>query len=262
MALFYTDNALYRANVNATILAIGDSWFWYPFPGGNLLNKIDLLTSTKGHNIIAKGNNGAEAFDYVHGVYESQVNQALKLYGKDLKAVFISGGGNDFAGFNDMRPLLKDDCSAATTAAACFKTGPGGLAQFLQEVDASYRTLIGRIYTHTSPSCLILMHTYDYAVPDGRSVFTNGQGWLKPALDNAGVPVGLQQSCVVYLIDRFYATLRSICAMDPEHLKIVDSRGVLGPSDWANELHPKSKGFAKHVDQCWAPVLQANDLAQ
>ena len=39
------------------------------------------------------------------------------------QAVFISGGGNDFAGYNDLRPLLKDDCSKFKTAAACYRPG-------------------------------------------------------------------------------------------------------------------------------------------
>ena len=47
MALFYDDYAMNNANTTASILAIGDSWFWYPFPGGSLLNNIDLLTRQK-----------------------------------------------------------------------------------------------------------------------------------------------------------------------------------------------------------------------
>ena len=105
------------------------------------------------------------------------------------------------------------------------------------------------------------MHTYDYAIPDGRPVFRNGKAWLKPALIDAKVPTALQQACVIYLMDRFYATLKSICALDPQHLFAVDSRGTLGPSDWANELHPKSVGFTKIVKQCWEPILIANNLA-
>ena len=263
MALYYDDFSMNNANppTTASILAIGDSWFWYPFPGGSLLNNIDLLTRQKQHTILAKGNNGAEVFDYVHGVYERQVSTALKLYGWGLSAVLISGGGNDFAGFNDLRPLLKDNCAGAASASDCFKVGTDGLSQFLRDVDANFRTLIGRIYTHTNLNCMVFMHTYDYAIPDGRPVFRNGKAWLKPALDDAQVPAALQQACVIYLMDRFYATLKSICALDPQHLFVVDSRGTLGPSDWANELHPKSFGFGKIVKQRWEPMLVANNLA-
>lgn len=172
----------------------------------------------------------------------------------------ISGGGNDFAGFNDMRPLLNLDCTGAQTAADCFRSGDGGLTAFLSRMDEHYRTLIGRVYTHTSLDSLIVMHSYDYAIPDGRGVF-GGKGWLKPALVAAGVPEALQQDCVRYLIDAFHSMLTKIAAGDPQHLLIVDSRGTLAEQDWANELHPKGKGFKKIVKECWSPVLKGAGLA-
>jgi hypothetical protein len=232
-SVYWNEHQLRSDGANISILAIGDSWFWYPFPGGNLLSEVDTLTRQKQHTILAKGNNGAEAFDYV----------------------------SDFAGFNDLRPLLRDDCSGATSESDCFRTGRGGLTDFLQQVDAHYRTLIGRIYTYTSLDCLILMHSYDYAVPDGRSVFRGGKAWLKPALDDAGVPAALHQACIVYLLNRFHATLVEVCKLDPAHLHVIDSRGVLTPSDWANELHPKGSGFRKIVHQRWLPVLRSFNLA-
>ena len=41
-----------------SILAIGDSWFWYPFPGGSLLNQLGPLTAGREHVLYAVGNNG------------------------------------------------------------------------------------------------------------------------------------------------------------------------------------------------------------
>lgn len=32
---------------SASILAIGDSWFWYPFPGGSLLNPLGRVVAGK-----------------------------------------------------------------------------------------------------------------------------------------------------------------------------------------------------------------------
>lgn len=65
--------------------------------------------------------------------------------------MFLSGGGNDFAGFNDLRPLLKDDCSAQTTVKGCFRAGSAGLKGFLERMDEYYRKLIGIVYTRTPP---------------------------------------------------------------------------------------------------------------
>ena len=56
-----------------SILAIGDSWFWYPFPGGSLVNRLGKLVQSREHSILAVGHNGAEAYDYVFGKHEKNV---------------------------------------------------------------------------------------------------------------------------------------------------------------------------------------------
>jgi len=259
---FFWDEAAMLASPtpNPTILAIGDSWFWYPFPGGSLINQLGPIVKSKSHVIFAKGMNGAEAFDYVDGKYAKVVRVALQRYGTGLEAVFLSGGGNDFAGFNDLRPLLRDNCSAQADAAGCFRPGSDGLQGFLDNMDKYYRKLIGSIYTHTSPNCLIVMHSYDYAIPDGKGVF-GGKNWLRSALDDAQVAPQLQPACVKYILDAFHDVLATICTLDPDHLILADSRGTLGPGEWANELHPSAAGFAKIASKCWRPVLRDLQLA-
>lgn len=254
MTVYWDENQMRVDGATPSILAIGDSWFWYPFPGGSLIKYLGDLVAKKQHVVLARGMNGAEAFDYVHGKYEASVRNTLKLYGDALAAVFISGGGNDFAGFNDLRPLLKANCGAETVPKDCFRGGESGLSGFLDRIDECYRSLIGRIYTRTSSDCLVIMHAYDYAVPNGKGVFGK-TGWLKPALDDAKVPIALQSPCIKYLIDAFHRRLESIADTDPTHLLVVDSRGALGSQEWANELHPTGKGFAKIARERWGPVL-------
>ena len=265
MSNFFWDETLMKesANPNPTILAIGDSWFWYPFYGGSLINNLGPLVRSKGHVIFAKGMNGAEAAHYVgEGKYAKSVATALKLYGAGLEAVFISGGGNDFAGFAQMRPLLKLDCSTQEDAKSCFRMeGTDGLKEFLDDVDKNYRRLIGEIYTRTSPNCKIVMHTYAYALPNGIGVFGK-DGWLLPALIDAGVRPELHRKCVEYLLTAFRDKLYEISENDPAHLLIVDSREALGPEDWANELHPNKQGFEKIAKTYWLPVLRQAGLAE
>jgi hypothetical protein len=48
----YSDAALMRtADKYPSILAIGDAWIWYPFPGGSLLNNQGPLVATCEHVI-------------------------------------------------------------------------------------------------------------------------------------------------------------------------------------------------------------------
>jgi hypothetical protein len=260
MNVYWSETALDSALATPSILAIGDSWFWYPFPGGSLISLLGSVVEPKEHVILVKGMNGAEAFDYVEGKYRRSVDQALRIYGDGLSAVFISGGGNDFAGFNDLSRLLNPDCSGAQSAAECFNTDENGLPDFLDKMDQHYRTLIGRVYTRTSLDCRIVMHSYDYAIPDGRSAMGR-KAWLQPALIDARVPPALHEACIHHLIDAFFDLLSAITEGDPDHLLLVDSRGTLAPQDWANELHPKPRGFKKIVQQRWQPVLKNAGLA-
>jgi hypothetical protein len=247
-----------------SILAIGDSWFWYPFPGGSLLNQLGPLTAAREHVLYAVGNNGAEVYDYVHGKYSKSVRTALNQLGSGLSAVFVSGGGNDFAGFNDLRPLLKEDCSAETTAEGCYRGGgaTGTIGWLMRKTKENYELLLGQIFMAVPSFATVFLHNYDYALPSGKGVFGKDGAWLKPALDDAAVRAGLQSPCMEYLIDRFTAhVLEPLAAQDPDRIIVVDSRDTLDESDWANELHPKPRGFERIAKECWYPELWAQGLA-
>ncbi|MBA3774297.1 MAG: SGNH/GDSL hydrolase family protein [Ramlibacter sp.] len=243
-----------------TILAIGDSWFWYLFYGGSLINQLGPIVAGKAHVILAKGMNGAEARHYVDGKYEGLVTEALRRYGAGLNAVFISGGGNDFAGLNDLRPLLKDDCRDETTARGCFIPGNDGLDGFMDDMDRYYRSLIRNIRHRVGPECHVVMHPYDYAIPNGRSVASK-RPWLQPALLAAQVPGHLHAKCIELLLNRFRDVLDAIRQLDPVHYHLVDSLGTLRADEWANELHPTPAGFKKIAHERWKPLLQRLNLA-
>lgn len=261
--VFWDAHDMFHQGIQPTILAIGDSWFWYPMPGGSLLNPLGKLVDEKGHVIVAVGENGAEAYDYMYGKYKKRIETLLDRYGRGLSAVFISGAGNDFAGFNDLRPMLKQDCSQATTAAACFRPDHEfeSVGWLMDKIEGSYRALVGRILAGTHPHILIVTHTYDYAFPTGRGVFGKNSRWLLPALVDAQVPEPLRHDCVKLLIDRFADVLTSISAIDPARIRRVDSRNLLVEKEWANELHPKGKGFRKLAKTAWKPVLRDLGLA-
>ena len=247
----------------ASILAIGDSWFWYPFPGGSLINRLGPLVAPKEHFLLAIGNTGAEAYDYVHGKFKNAVTTALNFHGDGLSAVFISGGGNDFAGLNDLLPLLNLDCSSAHSAAECFKPGDddGTLGGFMKKIAEDYTLLIGQIMVKCPTGIKIFVHNYDYAIPSGKGVFGGQSDWLKRPLDDALVPTALQRDCIKLIIDRFSVVLTTLRDKGNGQVVFVDSRNTLADSDWANEIHPKPEGFEKIGKLKWAPALKSCGLA-
>ena len=260
--VYWDWSAMERDVVMPSILAIGDSWFWYPFPGGSLLNQLGPLVAPKGHSILALGNNGAKAWDYAFGRFRPAVLNALRLHGSSLSAVFISGGGNDFAGFNDLRPMLNLDCTQAPDVAACFVSGPqpGSLDDLMDEMAECYQQLVNEISAVTPAGCHIVVHNYDQAIPTGRGVFGHQHSWLKPALDAARVPLALQAACVRQVLARFTAVLSSLVAQNPDRVVFVDSAGTLRADEWANELHPTPEGFDRISVERWAPVLRQSGL--
>lgn len=260
--VFWDEHTMRQQLRVPSVLAIGDSWFWYPFPGGSLLTHLGPLLDDKGHTVFALGNNGAEAVDYLNGKYKNAVKNALRLYGdSSLSAVFLSGGGNDFAGINDLLPLLHGDNSGAASARECFLEGADwpSLGWLLLQMYASYASLIGRIFT-TCTNASVILHNYDYAFPDGRGVFGPG-GWMKPALDRTKVPVELHRECVKYVIDQFSDMLEILVRSGGGRIQLVDGRGTLRHEHWDNEMHPNGVGFRTLVSEAWAPVLGRNGLA-
>ena len=160
--------------------------------------------------------------------------------------MFVSGGGNDFAGFNDLRPLLGVDCSACTSEDACFNhgTAPGTIEELFDRVQAIYIELIDRIAAQVPAAARIFVHNYDYALPTGQGgdrqqgVAQAGAGRRQ----GAGRPARRVRPLPHRPVLAAPADLQTIYA---GRVVFIDSRGTLDPTDWANELHPKAEGFGK-----------------
>jgi hypothetical protein len=261
--VYWDKSQMQNDGATPSILAIGDSWFWYPLIGGSLIVPLGDLVASKGHTIYCLGNNGAEAIDYTQGRYRRTVLEALRLYGSVLSAVFISGGGNDLAGRDDLLPMLNVDCSAAQTAQDCFRAGndTGTLNEMISRVDKSTQKLIAMAQAVMPTQSTIYLHPYDYGYPDGRGAL-GGSAWLRPALEEANVPVALHRPAVKLVIDRFAEIFGNIATASSGRVIFVDSRGTLTRStQWANELHPTPAGFKRIAVGAWEPLLVADNLA-
>lgn len=254
----WNEQELSQEVVFPTVLAVGDSWFWY-LKSNLLVGLHKLLNQGRDHIILVRGANGAEATEYPTGAIRHLLERdldAVKGYGKSLQAVLISGGGNDLAGPEDFVPLLQPDCSTATSAAACFK--PGEPDALFNTVTAAHASTIDLVQQHL-PGKPVFLHGYDYANPNGLGFLGFGQ-WLRVPMDMCRVPRPLQQSVVNHCIDTYWAWLLKLQAAYPDGVvRLVDQRGTLAPADWANELHPTPAGF-RQLAKRWKPELKAAGL--
>ena len=166
MTIYYTRNQPIEGAFPA-ILAIGDSWFWYP-KVSNLLAEISAVVKPAYSNIMALGYLGAKLKHYVNGKYAKDFARELSPGNLQYySAVMISGGGNDAV---DWELCLKENCADETTAAGCLDedaltknmTALGGwLLAMISEVRIAYEDAGLR-----GPD--IFIHCYDYAPPNGK----------------------------------------------------------------------------------------------
>lgn len=264
---YWDERLMLEDNEVPHILAIGDSWFWYPV--NNLLNPIfNLFNASK--CIFAIGNNGAEAVEYVGAKYKDTIQSSLDAWKNSIEAVVISGGGNDFAGMDDMFKIIRTKCAGFTSVDQCFNDAQPG--KLFDEVGGAYGRLVDMVLD-TIPHAKIFLHNYDRAIPTGKGFIGNGN-WLKEPMSQAHVSPSLQQGIVNRLLFEFTQRLKeqvkrsgqihlvdSARLADLEQAEDIQGRGTLNGKEWANELHPKPRGFDKITKRCWEPVFAVAGLA-
>lgn len=239
------------------LVALGDSWFDYPgeFPANDDIIK---LLEEAGYSIESSAHAGdpVEAMAYNPGgqLYKlAQSFEKIAAQGAIPTAVLLSGGGDDIAGA-EFGMLLNN---SASTIGGWNEEVLDGVID--QRIATAYRTLLDAITAlsqHYAGSALpILIHGYDYAVPDGRG-FLGGWWilpgpWLQPGFNEKQfTDLAKTTSMVQVLIDRFNTMLQTLAKAYPQ-VRYLDLRGTLSntlakdayKTWWANELHPKPSGF-------------------
>lgn len=234
------------------LVAEGDSWFDYPF--NDILSKLE---DEHGFDVQAVAHLGDTVENMAYG--DDQFDDFTRLLEKLLKqgrvpdAILISGGGNDIAG-GEFAMLLNHVLSGLPPVNADVLHGVVDV-----RIRNAYTFLIAGL-TQIAQDYLgqpipILLHGYDYAVPDGRGVlggwaFLPGP-WLRPSLHRKGHKnLSSNKAIIATLIDALNAMLQQVAAWPPfGHVKYVNLRGTLKTGanyqdDWANEIHPTADGFS------------------
>ena len=267
----YDGYTSWKANKYPAVLAIGDSWFWYP--KNNLLESLARHPKLKDgyQHMVRLGENGARLSEYVDGPLSGSLNDLLKRDPMQYFNVFaVSGAGNDTVKYE---LALNADCSGDTTAEACISDA--GLDALIGDLALDMRLLLAKVMSafdlHLRQP-IVLVHGYDYPVPDGRGFSLAGlvnQGpWLAPAMNAHNVPADpvLRKRIMHILIERLNVEFARF-ANPANGVHFIDSRDTLDsgpgyPADWDNELHPTRSGFDKIVDRKWIPVLEGLGIAR
>ena len=238
------------------LVAEGDSWFDYPFY--DVLQKLDDEFGWDVENVAHRGDSvesmaydGGQLADFVRAI------QRVVRRGEAPHAILMSGGGNDVAG--DSFAMLLNHRSSPV-----YGFNPAVLDGVVQtRIRVAYTTMLSAV-TAACEDLLgapvpVLLHGYDYPVPDGRG-FLGGWGplpgpWLEPGFREKGYD-DLAERVVIArdLIDRLYAMLAQVVALPAfAHVQVVDLRNALSTdlvndrykTWWGNELHPTQQGFRK-----------------
>lgn len=236
---------------SALLIAEGDSWFDYP-----LNDVLSMLEDEHGFDVESVAHKGDTVEDMAYG--EGQFDDFARLLEKLLRqgrvpdAILLSGGGNDIAG-DEFTLLINHVMSGLPPLNADIVHGVIDVR--LRNAYTFLLSGVTEIATrYLDKPIPILLHGYDYAIPDGRG-FLGGWGflpgpWLQPGLHQKGyVNLTSNRAIVRDLIDAFNVMLQQVSSMSQfAHVKYVNLRGTLSQSaaykdDWANELHPTKDGF-------------------
>jgi len=234
------------------LVAAGDSWFDYPLHR----DVLNLLEDEHGYNVESCAHHGdpIEAMAYQGGQLDKVARclEKVTAHGAVPKAVLLSGGGDDIAG-KEFGMLLNNATSGIhgwndeVVDGVLNQRILTAFKYMLSQIDVLCQSSLGK-------SIPVLVHGYDYPVPDGRGFLGFLAGpWLQPGLrEKLFVDLKSNVALLRVLIDRFNAMLAAL-VKEPSYSYVhyVDLRNTLSvdlTNDaykiwWDNELHPTEPGF-------------------
>ena len=220
------------------ILAEGDSWFRYPFYAETITQLKTM--GTRKPFILNLAHWGDTATEMLGVTQRTRIiaNLTAPPNGR-FDALLFSAGGNDLAGDQFCLWLTQFVAGAVPANGIDYQR----LANILGVVQAAYVDLI-KIRTQIDPDCVIFLHGYDFAVPDGRPACPNIGPWLQPSLKLRGWTGAAAKAIVKEVLLALHYMLFQL-ERDFKNVVYVRTQGTLrqNHTDWANELHPTESGF-------------------
>ncbi|MFT5163678.1 MAG: hypothetical protein ACI9FJ_002275 [Alteromonadaceae bacterium] len=222
-----------------SIISEGDSWFAYPF--GRDLN--DWIVRSGNFNIRRLEKAGDELIDdMMDGRQKKLLTRAFKRHQFEL--LLYSGGGNDIVAENLENYICDDESGYGPHN----RIDEAAITARMAELSAHYVELIELVAKYQN-NCPIIAHGYDNIIPsdEGFRIFgvQLAGPWVKPTLDRKGIKPEHQAEVINFIMGLFNDILIKL-ADKYDKFYYIDLRGTLTKkSDWANEIHPTSRGFGK-----------------
>ncbi len=260
------NRALERGDSGEVLVAEGDSWFQFPVMIREVINHLSDPHPERSYLISCVSAAGDTARNMVLGPREKGATEYMAELERQkgrVRAFLFSAAGNDIIGEDE---LTRD----GTPVLRKLLFNPGGnpedpesyvkadeLATRLEFLRQAYTKVITDIRANPAFAELpILVHGYDVPFPypwgekDRRNpVWAKNDQWLGSAFEPHGIRGDIRREVLRLLIDRLYAMLEGLAQADP-HVHVVDCRGAMpNLTDWADEIHGTSDGFAEVADR-------------
>lgn len=252
-----------RSAEDGILIAEGDSWF--DFPGAE--DVLDVLDDF-GFDVRSAAYRGDTLESMVYD--DEQIKRTARLFqkiarqnaGRDVKAILLSGGGNDIAGpglamLLNHRQSTLDPLTTAQLEAVLEDRIGAALTGLIEKV-----TVCSEHYFRRKVP--VILHGYARPVPDGRGIgpwnlFAGP--WLSPSFEVKGWDVRKSRSqlreatrLMAELIDKFNEVVRGVASQSVfGHVHYLDLRPTLSNDltndsyreEWNDELHPEDPGFER-----------------
>jgi len=226
-------------NESLNLYADGDSWFEYP-PHRDVIGWLKVDGKPK-PAILNQAHHGDSAVERLGLAKRKRLLKNLndKANGA-FDGLLFSAGGNDICGDQFVLWILKY-VEGTSPANSIYRDR---IANMLGVLHACYADLI-EIRNSYNPDCVVFLHGYDFAVPNGVGVCGLGP-WLKPSLDFRGwMDPALTRLVVTEVLLAFDKMLAQL-ELEYRNVVYIRTQGCLrAEADWANELHPTQEGFRK-----------------
>lgn len=227
------------------ILAEGDSWFKYPglFTRSNIIEHLP-----KRWDVTDLSSNGDEAGAMLTGNQNKKMIK--KLREEFFDCLLFSGGGNDIVGEFDLRLYLKNG-----------RLNTDMFQNKLTLLKCAYRELNERVNKYSQNKHIpIITHTYDLPVKLGEPFkflgITLAGPWIKPFMIREGVTDKETQIKIMQRMLEMYRDMLLEVSDEYPNFHVVDTQGLVSSNEWADELHPNSKGFRKVAERIKMKVVE------